>query len=753
MKKRLAFRYLLPLSLISIAMIQSLLILVLDRFFTNSQIQKNLINTSRNQLTMLVSEISSNDKTLNLVSHKALLSVFSSLPYINRLLIINDKGNIEYSYPVDLDSMVIADRIEYFDKKCNMKLSYEYVIEGNKFYAAEPFRTGTKAGKLGSPEFSLILIEYDMKNYGSLIHENNFNNTLIILVVMILFTIFVIIYFHQKVTLRIDKMVTDISHIGKGEYNKKLEIIGNDEISSVSNAVNQLTKNILDNQQKLMDSKKELVHSEENLRRILDNIELLATDLDEEGNIKYLNPYILKLTKNEGKNLIGLNWMQNFIPSEEREKIVKYFSDLKNNSSEISFIFENKILCSNGDKRSIRWRNTVIRGQDGKIKHIASIGEDITDKLIEAELEVREERLKSLGQLAGGIAHDFNNLLGMIFGFVDLALEKSNEEGYIKIVPYLQKAMLPFKRANALTSQLLTFSMGGAPIRSNARLDQIIKETVNFTLSGSSISVEYVFPSEIPLVKLDDNQIAQVFENLTINAKDAIEEGGKIKISLSIKNNNFILNFEDNGCGIDQEKKRKIFDPFYTTKSFGHGLGLSTVHSIITKHNGTISVESTKGVGTKFNIVLPIVASDSTDNEILEKSDPQNETITRNILILDDEDLNLEFLKEAFVKNGFNVSVAQSSKKIIKLYEESIVQHKPYNIVLLDLTIPGEEGGRKTALELLKLDPSAEIYVTSGYSDDPVMANPQAFGFKGSLKKPFNMSSIAEFIKNLSFSS
>ena len=368
----------------------------------------------------------------------------------------------------------------------------------------------------------------------------------------------------------------------------------------------------------------------------------------------------------------------------------------------------------------------------------------------------RAHKLESLGILAGGIAHDFNNLLQSIIGNISLAKMCVNKEDkvYSKLTETEKAAM----RATALTLQLLTFAKGGAPIKKTTHIPDILKSSASFSLQGSNVSCDYFFDDDLWLVDVDEGQIGQVIQNLVINSDHAMPSGGIITIHAencpietgdipALDKGRYVrISIQDNGIGIPKEHLSRIFDPYYSTKQTGSGLGLAVAYSVIKNHSGLLTVESEVGKGATFTILLPASDTDQPDKPVFDQETVH--TGKGKVLIMDDEALLLDVAVEMLEVLGYEVTTALDGKMALEEYKATMT-NKPYDFVVLDLTVPGGMGGEETVNKLLELNPKVKALVSSGYANDPIMAEYSRFGFCGVIPKPYTIENLSKALNNL----
>lgn len=388
------------------------------------------------------------------------------------------------------------------------------------------------------------------------------------------------------------------------------------------------------------------------------------------------------------------------------------------------------------------------------------IAHDLTERKKTEEELLKIEKLESIGILAGGIAHDFNNSLSAIMGNISLAQMYCNSEWQHEILKRLQAAEKASLRARDLTQQLLTFSKGGAPVKQAASVETLIDESLTFALTGSNVKGELNIARDLWPVEIDCGQISQVIHNIIINAQQAMPDGGTIHVfaqnlelngcnGLSLKPGRYVkISIHDQGRGIPREHLSKIFDPYFTTKQKGNGLGLATSYSIVRNHGGKIHVQSTLGLGTTFYLYLPASGKEVTSSPATTTEPARGKG---RILVMDDELMLRELIGNMLTYLGYQVKLTRDGLEAIETYREAKETGDPFHAVIMDLTIPGGLGGKDALRKIMEIDPNVNAIVSSGYANDSVMANYRKYGFKGVVIKPYRIHDLSEVLKNIPF--
>ena len=496
-----------------------------------------------------------------------------------------------------------------------------------------------------------------------------------------------------------------------------------------------------------------LRESEKNLRTLLDSMPAGVWWFDKDGNIEYLNRCFVDQFGYALEDIPTLNdWFQRAYPdSEYRDPYIT-----ARNAA---------IACAQSAGSAVLPREAKITCKDGTLRHMIintqftqgrtiEIFTDITEREHYHDQLQKVDKLESLGVLAGGIAHDFNNILTGIIGNISFArtmLEESHKSATV-----LLNAEKAANRAADLAHQLLTFAKGGQPIKKVVTVRHILEDSTSFVLSGSNVSCAIELPGDLPAVEVDEGQISQVVNNLIINASQAMPGGGTITVrgervkvddsnTMSLSQGDYIrITVTDTGCGMAEEVQKKIFDPYFTTKVGGSGLGLASAHSIIIKHGGYIGERSVIGKGTCFELLLPasdrqVVHDDTGASSVLVNA--QNSS---SVLVMDDEESIRDLVSVMLESLGYLVHSCADGEEAIARYRAASAAGAPYSAVIMDLTIPGGMGGREAAQYILAFDPDARLIVSSGYSTDPIMSEFADYGFCATLLKPYTMRDISK---------
>jgi PAS domain S-box-containing protein len=382
---------------------------------------------------------------------------------------------------------------------------------------------------------------------------------------------------------------------------------------------------------------------------------------------------------------------------------------------------------------------------------------DVTERKRTEEERLTTSKLESLGTLAGGIAHDLNNILTVISGNIGLAQIEAPGDA-AGLLSYLAKAGQAAQHAAHLSSQLLTFSKGGAPLKRIASISELLGQSAEFSLYGSNLRADTDIPAELWKAEIDPGQIEQVINALMINAREAMPHGGTVRVSarnveLGEKHGAFLppgryvkIAITDRGCGIDEELATKIFDPYFTTKPIGSGLGLSISYSIVKKHGGMLHLENSSPEGSTFAFYLP-----AADGEPLKPEPPLREGVFhfshQRVLVMDDEAAIRDLTSELLGTLGYEVTAVPDGAEAVKTYERALRHGENFQAVILDATIRGGMGGLATIEQLRNLDPNVTAIICSGYSDEAALSEFLAYGFRGALPKPFTRNELAEVLR------
>ncbi len=407
----------------------------------------------------------------------------------------------------------------------------------------------------------------------------------------------------------------------------------------------------------------------------------------------------------------------------------------------------------------VRLSGAPVKSRDNQMLGVVFVLRDMTaDRQHEKELQ-HAEKLESLGILAGGISHDFNNILTAVSGNIELA--QKHESADSQVQTYLTEAKQACRQATNLTQQLLTFAKGGSPVKRTADLEQLVREAARFASRGSNAKVEYSFPEDLWPVEVDHGQLSQVVNNLILNAVQAMPDGGVIRVSAEnmefagteADNKNSLcpgtyvkLAISDTGPGIEPKRLDQIFEPYFTTKHGGTGMGLASAYSIMHRHGGDLTVDSRLEQGSTFYAYVPAKPGSEVENMTEQRHVVEGEG---RILIMDDDAAIRKLASELLSRCGYTVEEAPDGSEAVIKYKTAMADGRPYDLVVLDLTVPGGMGGVDAFEALRQVDSQVKAIVSSGYNDDPVMAHHQEYGFKAALEKPWDMHELSTTVSNI----
>jgi len=493
-----------------------------------------------------------------------------------------------------------------------------------------------------------------------------------------------------------------------------------------------------------------LVESEERYKTLIDMLPE-SIIVHSERKIVFVNPNILKMLGYSSKEEVVGKDVFEFVDKDYFDLVNFRISEMEKNN-QVTQNMEEKFIKSNGERIEVEVSSTPIV-YHGK-PSILVVARDISEKKRMEEKIFLSTKLESLGILAGGIAHDFNNILTAIIGNISVAklYLKGNEEALDALCDAENSGF----RAKSLTTQLMTFSKGGEPVKKVLNLKKSIVDNTRFILRGSNTAANFNIDENLYNIEADEEQFNQVLNNIIINARQSMNESGSINIECKnvyinsddrqIEEGKYVkITISDFGIGISEENINKIFDPYFTTKKNGNGLGLASSYSIIKKHGGYIDVVSKLNFGSTFTIYLPAT------NKSLECNEQKEREIKRvsnkKILVMDDENIITTLLEKVLTKYGYEVFVSSDGEEALKIYSENMKANNKIDLVILDLTIPGGMGGKETMKELLKIDKDVKSIISSGYSNESITEMIKKDGFIDFMIKPYKIEDLLDMIE------
>jgi PAS domain S-box-containing protein len=493
------------------------------------------------------------------------------------------------------------------------------------------------------------------------------------------------------------------------------------------------------------------------LRSVGDGV--ITTDLD--GKIQLVNNAAETLTGWTQEQAIGQPIATVFqsLDRETRQRL-DFLAELSRNPDRPAVTRCTVLASRDLTEHPIEESAAPLRDAAGRTIGMVIAFRDISDALKMQGERARADKLASLGLLAGGIAHDFNNILMAIMGNVSMARAMMPPDG--PAVAVLGEAEQGCVRARQLTWQLSTFSKGGAPVKKTLTLPRILEESVRLALRGSGARCTFHHEPELWAVHADDGQLVQVFTNVLINAQQAMPHGGAIEIrarnvvernerwehALRVEAGPYVrVSVIDKGIGIPQENLGSVFDPYFTTKQQGSGLGLATAHSIIKNHGGYVSVESKLGHGTALHVNLPALL----DREVEEPAGVVEpcEAGRGRILVMDDEAAIRTLAVNMLEFLGYKPEVVSNGAAAVERYKRALAKGRPFAAVILDLVVPDGMGGKEAMERLGEIDRKVKAILASGYTQDSTMTDFRELGFTAAIAKPFSLAELSRTLRSV----
>ncbi len=505
-----------------------------------------------------------------------------------------------------------------------------------------------------------------------------------------------------------------------------------------------------------------LRESEERFRTLVEQSPFGISLIDKDGRYKYLNPKFKEMFGYDLEDIpTGKEWFQKAYPDEEyRKEVISTWKE----DQEALGIGEARprtfrMACKNGEERVINFRTIKLENGGQLIFY-----QDMTEtEMLEKQIR-QAEKLEAIATLTSGIAHDYNNLLSIIVGNLGLALQDA-EQGSDQAA-FLNEAEKAARKVGELTHELMALSRGGAPIKEPGSLKELLRHLRNEILAESRISVYESISEDLRVVFHDPRKMRAVFRNVVQNAVEAMPDGGTLTLKaenmrvergdavpgLPLKPGDYVrISIKDEGRGISEEDLDKIFDPYFSTKAMGvqkgMGLGLATAYAIVQKHEGHITVNSAPGSGTTVSIYLPAAEKEASKKE--SKKSELTSGPKGKILVMDDEEMLRNVIQQMLTRLGYEIKTVKDGVEAIRAYRNGLDSQDPFDAVILDLTVKEGMGGEQTIQELVKIDPDIKAIASSGYLNAPVMADPEKYGFKTALAKPYEMKGLKETLENV----
>ncbi len=723
--------------------------------------EKSILNDEIKQDSLTFAQIIADHATQAFIVNNY-ISLFNYIEFLK------NRHNIKYISIKDIDGNTLIDtNIRHIKKHINLKnilinlrQKRYYIIYNNKYELYKVFvPIYINRRIVGYVELGYSLIQLH-KKFKYLVY-NILIISLVGATVVILFSCIISNY----ITKPINELKKISEEITKGNFDVNINIDSHDEIGEFAKTFKTMLYQLKATIINLTETKKLLLEEKEKLSIILNSIADMIITINTKGEILFVNSRAEELigysiNQLKGKHITNISIFNNITTT--NMSLIDIASKVINNKTVIKLPYTFNIKDYRNNLHYVNITCAPILSSSNKIIGVVIVITDITDRKRLEEEQLRSQKLESISILAGGIAHDFNNILTGILGNISLAKLFANNN--YKLIERLDAAEAASIQARELTQQLLIFSKGGAPVKSTTSIANILKDTVRFSLHGSKVTYEFDIDTNLWPVDVDISQFNQVINNLIINANQAMPKGGKVIIKakntiIDSKNFPFLspgkyikIIIQDEGIGIPPEHIDRIFDPYFTTKSQGNGLGLAIVYSIIKRHDGHIEVDSILDKGTKFTIYLPATDKEIDSNQFIENNKNINNLLTKKdakILIMDDEDMVLDVCKHMIRTMGYSVSTVKNGQELIDIYKKAITAGKPFDIVIMDLTIRGGMGGIEAIKFLKQIDKNIKAVASSGYSNDPIFVKYKEYGFCAFVTKPYKFEELKKVIDKL----
>lgn len=572
-----------------------------------------------------------------------------------------------------------------------------------------------------------------------------------------------------RFTSPIRKLTAIAQAMAAGDLSQPINISGGDEVGTLAHSFSHMRDAVRSTIADLESENREREKAQQSLavekerlavtlRSIGDGV--ITTDVS--GSVVLLNKVSEKLTGWSASEAVGRPLAEVFhiVNERTRAQCDNPFTKVMDSGQIVGLANHTVLISKDGTERSIADSGAPIFDEGGGMIGVVLVFRDVSEELKREAEQFKVKKLESVGVLAGGIAHDFNNILAVILGNINLSLLDDTLGGGTRdLLASVEKASL---RAKDLTQQLLTFAKGGDPVMEASSLEDVITDSAEFVLHGGKVACSYTIPDDLWLVDIDRGQMSQVVQNIVMNACHAMPDGGRITIdckNVTALEAGMVPNAQaekyvkiaigDSGAGIPDSVIEKIFDPYFSTKQEGSGLGLAITQSIIRKHNGHIYVDSDPGKGTTFTIFLPA----SEEGGRLPQ-EPRPEIWVpggqaARIMIMDDDPMVGQIAEKMLTYLGYEVLLVPDGDRALARYQQAMDEGDAFDLVIMDLTIPGGMGGQQAVQEVLKMNPQAKVIVSSGYSNDPIMANYRKYGFKAAMTKPYPLQQLSTLIEQL----